>query len=355
MPPIESSTQLPQTVRVAIIVRNAVCFAVGFAVISIGLRPAYTDGWLLTAKQRHVENAVDQYDAVFVGSSRIYRAFDPLLFEQLTREQGHAIKVYNFGIPGLRPHEMQVVLDDLVAAKPQRLKYVFIEVMEWYPPILNDLKNGDRTVNWHTLSNSLSAIQTVWLQPISDAEKWDQTLCHSSHWLSRLANYGRGLQRITQLVWLAEQTETMNRQNGHVSTDQERGRYFDRRRTTFLKKYRDISLKQISEIDATNAQAGSLDTFSLDALLEQRRKLLDAGLVPVYVLPNVRWGTPNLHLLQSEGHLDKMLIFNQRSKYPGLYVEEHYFDRGHLNGKGAEIFTKLMAAELGPLIESVLE
>jgi hypothetical protein len=332
------------------VLRNFVCFAIGFLVISISLRPAYTNGWLLTVKQRHLEETIHEYDAIFIGSSRIYRAFDPNQFADLTSKQGQQLNAYNFGVPGLRPHEMQLQLDNIVAAKPRKLKYVLIELMEWYPPILNDLKNSDRTVHWHTLGNTVSAIQTVWLQKISLSKRLDQSLVHADRWLKRFTNYGRGLQRIAQLNALPVQTTTLKRQHGFVSTDQERGPYFDRRRETFLKKYRDVSLKQIAEIDAKNRETGSLEEFPLNALLKQQRKLKRAGLTPIYVLPNVRWGTPGLHLLKSQEHLDNILIFNLRSEYPELYVEEHYFDRGHLNAKGASHFTRLLADQLSSLL-----
>jgi hypothetical protein len=305
----------------------------------------------MTVKQRHLQDTIHDYDAIFIGSSRVYRAFDPTQFEALMSQRGEAIKTYNFGVPGLRPHEMQLLLDDIVAAKPKRLKYVFIELMEWYPPILNDLRRSDRTVHWHTLENTFSAMKTVWLQPISRSEKYVQLLEHANRWLKRTTNYARGLQRIAQLIALPQQTTTLKRQHGFVSTDQERGPYFDNRRATFLEKYRDISLQQIDQIDAKNREAGSLESFPLATLLKQHNKLERAGLVPIYVLPNVRWGTPGLHLLKSHGHLERLLIFNLRSRYPELYVEEHYFDRGHLNGKGAQHFTRLMAQEFGKLIK----
>ena len=333
------------------VARNGLCFAIGFWLISTMFRPAYSDGWLLTAKQRHVKESIHDYDAVFIGSSRVYRAFDPIQFETLMSDRGLRLKTYNFGVPGLRPHEMQILLDEIVAAKSARLKYVLIEVMDWYPPILDDLRKSDRTVHWHTLSNTWSAMQTVWQQETPVSTKAEQLLEHADRWLKRATNYGRGLQRIAQWNSLPAQTATLDRQNGFVSTDQERGAYYDRRRASFLKDYRDISLKQIEEIDAKNRKSGSLKSFPLATLLEQQATLKAAGLIPIYVLPNVRWGTPDLHLLKSQGHVDAMLIFNLRAKYPELYVEEHYFDRGHLNAKGARHFTRLLADEFVMLIE----
>ncbi|MES2570644.1 MAG: hypothetical protein V4710_11400, partial [Verrucomicrobiota bacterium] len=43
----------------------------------------------------------DEYDTLFIGSSRVYRQIDPALFDQVTREAGVPTRSFNLGIDSM--------------------------------------------------------------------------------------------------------------------------------------------------------------------------------------------------------------------------------------------------------------
>ena len=47
----------------------------------------------------------DEFDTIFLGSSRFYYAISPKNFDRLTRENGAPTRSFNFGIDGMNPPE----------------------------------------------------------------------------------------------------------------------------------------------------------------------------------------------------------------------------------------------------------
>ena len=102
-------------------------------------------------------------------------------------------------------------------------------------------------------------------------------------------------------------------------------------------------LKEIEEISARQKQKGDLQHFNIRATQRQQAEIRNAGIQPIYVVPNLRWATPEFQLLRREGVIDNLIALNDPVKFPELYQVEHYFDRGHLNRSGAELFTRELA------------
>ena len=313
------------------------------------LRPELPEDSLGSEKLRRFDGETE-YDLVFLGSSRIYRAFDPHVFDEELEARGCEVSSFNLGVGSMRPHEMNNMLDEVLKRRNSRLRFVVIELMDWSPTVLSGMETHDRTVHWHTTEEAWSAAETVWHSRQDLVARFEGLTNLATIWLRRQLNHGRGL------VWVHEKRGVAPIDasgSGFIALDNETGAYYEQRRARFLRKYRDISLEQIRKIDAANKKPASLDRFNLDALLTQQARVKAAGLVPIYVLPNVRWGTPDLHLL--EQHLENVLFFNDTKKYPELYREEHYFDRGHLNQKGAVIFSRLLAEELVETLRNNLQ
>ena len=91
----------------------------------------------------------DDYSALFLGSSRVYRGILPSLFDELTASQGAPTRSFNFGIDGMFPPEDAAVFEQIVALRPKNLRWVFIESSMF----LLDFEGRDpesiRAVYWH--------------------------------------------------------------------------------------------------------------------------------------------------------------------------------------------------------------
>lgn len=319
-------------------------FGLSFGVISACLRPDFSTDRVLQAKWDQFLAERDEYDAVFIGSSRVYRAFWPKAFnESLPPEL--QLRVFNFGVGSMRPHELTYHLDRLIESRPRRLKLVLVELMDWTPTVLPEMAEHPRTVAWHTPQGTWRALQTEWLSQPGWLDLISAASQHVRMAAIRATGYGSG-----SLWWngrdrdrAAHYQAVMKHADGYVAFDQELGDSFRRRRAVFLEQNLPIFREQVARIDQVNRQPGRLDQFNLPAQLAQQRMLQQAGLDVVYVIPNLRWGTPDLNELTRRQLLEQVWSFNHVADFPELYDETRYFDRGHLNRAGASRFSQLLA------------
>ena len=62
----------------------------------------------------------DEYDAVFVGSSRVYRQIAPGVFDrQVAASTGRAMRSFNLGAPSMFLPESLYVIDRILAQRPR--------------------------------------------------------------------------------------------------------------------------------------------------------------------------------------------------------------------------------------------
>ncbi len=331
---------------------NLAMFVLGFAVVARVLAPAGSTDPGLQAKLEHFRRHMDDYDLVFFGSSRIHRAFDPRVFGRVLAARGREIRAVNFGVGAMRPHELNAVLRRLLAMRPARLRWVLIELMDWEPTILENMTRHPRTTDWHDLSETWSACRTVWLADLSDKEQpHRERLARWRTHLSQLAvkqtNWGQGPRRIQE--WLGRNRpqsrlqQLIARGDGFVAIDDETGPRYRFRRREFLTKYFDTFHRQIRDLPAEQKMPATLAHFNVAATLQQQAAIRAAGAEPIYVVPNLRWGTPVLHRLARDGVISNFIALNDPLSLPALYTAEHYFDQGHLNRRGAWLFSVELA------------
>jgi hypothetical protein len=326
---------------------NLLLAFVAFVGVSRFFVPSWTQDEVLEAKLEHFRQHKDEYDLVFFGSSRVLRAFAPNEFDGELTKRKRAVRSFNFGIGHMRAHETDALIERVLALHPQRLKWVLVEVMEWTPTILNRMQNHDRTIDWHTPRQTMSACRSIWRsdRPFDAKLQWIGT--HWAHMAAKYTSYGDGYRRFSSPFLSEERHQAwrgvIDRSRGFISLDQERDWRYAGRRREFIEKYFDVFAEQVRQIDSTNREPGHLGRFSLAAQRHQQQAIRDAGVLPIFVIPNLRWGTPSLNRLFQDGHLEHGLTFNHPSKFPNLYRRDRYFDRGHLNRRGAGEFSRLLA------------
>ncbi len=306
--------------------------------------PPYPEDEILRAKLEHLDRHAGEYDGVFLGSSRIHRGFVPEFFRKKT-----GLRVFNLGLLYGRPHELDVILEDLLAK--HRFRVVFVEVMDWAPSVNADLADQERTIRWHTPRQTVSAVRTTWRAEGSTVEKLGRTGEHAGHLLKRSVNFGGGVPWLRS--WFddgrrhAAWSRTIARGDGFVAYEWETDPLYAREREAFPTKYVDEYRRQVATVEDDNASPGSLAHFNVDAQSEQQERIEASGAEAVFVVPGLRRGTPGWHRLDDDGIVRTLLTFNHPGRYPELYAVENRFDRRHLNTRGALVFTRELAVRLG--------
>src|SRR5258708_5258495 len=137
--------------------QNVALFAAAFVAAASGLarlRPL-PDLIHLAPKFEYYQKHAEDYDVVFVGSSRVLKGFDPESFQKRLQDSGVAMRAFNFGIPGMRGHEANRVVEQIAALHPARLKHLLVEFPEFRPSFPDDnWANSERAVWWHDIEST---------------------------------------------------------------------------------------------------------------------------------------------------------------------------------------------------------
>ena len=312
------------------------------------LRPGYTEDATLRAKVEYFRQHKDEFDFLFLGSSRIYRCFNSKEFDQHLAAAGIKNRSYNIAFQYHRPHEMNVLLREILASKPKRLKFVAVELMDWNPTILSAMRSHDRTPAWHTPRETWAACWTIAAakEPLEKKIQW--WTIHLSNLVARSINHGGGSRWLRQR-FSAKSDERehqrllkkMERGDGFVALDDETEEVYAMRYNRFREQFWEIFWEQVQVIPDKNQQAGTLDHFNLAAQLDQQKVIQEAGAGALFVIPTVRQGTPVMNQLSR--HVDHFMSYNHPLKWPHLYRRNRYWDRRHMNRRGASEFTKVFA------------
>lgn len=330
----------------------AALFGVGFltaAALVRSILPWPTE-YGLQAKWEHFVRHKDEYDAVFLGTSRVFRGVDTPAIEDRLRERGHPLRIFNFGVAGMRAFEEDHVLRRIVALEPQRLRYVFLEGGPWSPRfVFEELTYSSRSVFWHTPRETLTALDAVRRMDAAPGEKLRLAATHVDLFLWRLASYGQARILLDRLfsdeagrARRAKALETIAVQEGFQAADQHTGRSFMKGREHVLEDPREYEA-QVALIEPATDSPPPPETVTLAGVRGQRRLAAEHGLRLVYVIQPGYEGTPERVLLQRQGEIETLLDFNRPSRYPELFLLQNRYDEKHLNQRGARVFSTILA------------
>ncbi|PYK12469.1 MAG: hypothetical protein DME65_03940, partial [Verrucomicrobia bacterium] len=90
----------------------------------------------------------DEFDTLFIGSSRIYFQIAPAIFDRVTRESGLPTHSFNFGIGGMYLPESGYLLEQILNLKPRNLRWVFIEYDELQTKWSPENQTSRRALYW---------------------------------------------------------------------------------------------------------------------------------------------------------------------------------------------------------------
>ena len=285
----------------------------------------------IAAKYRFLAENKARFDTIFVGSSRIYHQIDPQQFDAEVAALGGRTQSANLAYAGMWPPESLYFLRRLLALRPPRLRWVFIEVM----PINVNLETRNeetvRTAYWHDWRHTLLAWREIFHSARSSREKWRLAARHAAIWGRWGMNLGRGSEALRErsLPGKPRRPEQWLGRAGFFPEDD--GRITDAE----LPKY----LQTVAQIrDTRSSSPASAHFFS--ALAEVVAEVRRAGAQPVFLL------TPSLDAGENLTGLPAgvpVLAFTDPAQYPALYEPDRHYDTWHLNEKGAAEFTSLLA------------
>lgn len=304
----------------------------------------------LQAKFEHFAHHRDEYEAVFIGSSRMFRGVDPTVFDATLAERGIRLHSFNLAVGGMDTFEQDYLLRRVLALDAPRLRWVFIEGGPWNPRFGHSFNTfSTRSVFWHSPDQTRRALGSVALLDAPLHEKLHLALTHLELAARRATAYGEGRRVLARMRGPIPDPrdrqlgpEELGPSQGYVpreqQTGQPHGELYDR-----LFEDSTVYDDAMRRIEASRGTPVDLERTNLDALEDQLRAAHDHGVELIYVVlpgyePSVE--RPYLH---ERGLIPLLFDYNQPERYPQLTRLENRYDVRHLNRQGATILSRLLA------------
>lgn len=285
----------------------------------------------LAARLHYYEKHRDQFDTLFIGSSRFRHQIMPAAFDAEANAEGVATHSIDVGYAGMWLPESFYFLRQFLALKSTHLKWVVIEFMDYRFGHVDDEEPTVRTAYWHDARHTGMACRLVLETPMPLREKARLLARHIGLCGRHTMNLGRGSEWLQARWFPGRERGSRWAERGGFQPEEERA-WTDWERAELARKVAAVT-ESLPELPVRPGFAVALRDIADDV----RR----AGAEPIFVLaPSVR---PAENQVQGLPAGVTVLAFNHPAEYPQLYRWDLHFDTDHLNEKGAEEFTRLLA------------
>jgi hypothetical protein len=340
-------------------VLNVLCALAGFAGTAAALRPAvpWPSELGLRAKFEHFAAHRDDYDAVVFGTSFTQYGIKPETLDLELAQRGLPQHSFNFAIAGMNAYEQDHLIRSVLALEPARLARIYVEAVSWSEPEGNWVEGEfhARAIHWHTPVQTLGVLRTIWGYPERGLrDKLARSGVHLRLMLQRLVNHAQAPIIVATLLGTDDpfaylQPRDLGERQGFRRLATTDGPEFVTRRRRFLNNIATYE-ERLALIEPHNRLAQ--DPQNLPAVIAQRERLRATGARVVWFVPPSDSGAGEYYALRLDGTLPDLLGFNWPSRFPELYDPQNHFDRGHLNERGAEVWSRLFAEHAEPLLRA---
>lgn len=247
------------------------------------------------AEYRKSEFAKQNYNAVFIGSSRTAFGISPVYFDYLNGRKTHS---YNFGIISGMPPQTFDWGTELIRGNPS-LKYVFFELSAGF---IGMEKQNDKLL-------------TFFKPSIPRAE-----------YENKFAGYELPIQNITLESFLNKVDNPADPKHFSVATAE-------------LARRRNLQMEESATMPLQSAREDYWERVSQLIELARAKKVH----LFFYIAPRIKTDREFQTVYPIYRQIDERYKLRVAHYEESLYAIENSFDISHLNSKGAKKFTELMA------------
>lgn len=298
----------------------------------------------------------DEFDTIFLGTSRTYRGIVPTVFDPLTAANGVPTKTFNLGMDAMFPPEDAFVAEQFLRDPPKNLKWVFIETAVFMEDFEDRDPDSVRSVYWHDLPRTQLCSRAL-LWPKRKSEKWKKWLktdkgkpsivsVVATHWrlfFTRSLNMGRGSTNFSQ--WI------MNRAPKSMKAI---GDNLDGFKPMLAKTFENSA--QAEEYENTLKQRQEkpakiipMNSYAEESLMRVVKRVRELGAKPIVFLAPT---TGHLRGHPADALKIPVLDFCDVVNYPELFEPAVRTDNAHVNEQGAKLFTTRLAEKFIELAQS---
>ncbi|MGV3530875.1 MAG: hypothetical protein ACO1QR_00790, partial [Chthoniobacteraceae bacterium] len=283
--------------------------------------------------------APEEYDTLFIGSSRVRRHLSPKHFDATMQALGYPTSSYNLGIDAMTFPELSYVLEKSLRRIESPLRYVIIDIN---PLRRRMMKSSDlrslREIHWHDLDHTVLAWSAVFHDFAAGKEPLSKTVnllaTHASLMVRHYESTGSG----TELL--------ESRLLGHESQLPPLGRhgrgFFPVASTMDLRSAQEY-LEELQAMPSPDDRPERDAPVLERALIRVCEQVRAVGATPV-LLVNPVIAADKLPLPGPDHPTQPIVIaFDDPSQFPNLYDPANRYDRQHLNMDGARLLSRQVA------------
>jgi hypothetical protein len=337
-------------------VTNSVIGVTAFLITCIGLRailpfPEIDGG--VSQKFRFFAAHKDEFDTLFIGSSRIYFQISPAIFDRVTRESGLPTHSFNFGIGGMYLPESAYLLEQILNLKPRNLRWVFIEydeVQTKWSPENQTSRRALYWADWKRVSLLLRKLTDAGTDPLwllNPTKLRDIVLSQNDEKSTRslLTFYATQVEK--NYTNVARAADVLDYFLGR-DTNERRASYLGAASDGYVTRPNRMSPNQAAAYEralaTAMARAGTrpLSPYAVEGYRQCANEVRNIGATPIFLITP---STTQINMAaESTGAPGVVMAFNNPRVYPNLYHSSVRRDGQHLTKSGAEEFTRTVAA-----------
>jgi len=288
----------------------------------------------------------DQFDTLFLGSSRVQHQILPDVFDRLMADAGQPTRSFNLAADSMRPPEDSFVLERVLQARTKPLRWVFLESNTLRVRADPGVRGTRRAIYWHDSKRLYWLFRDAFDAARSGRTQWFDNrravdfFEHAEAWFDNATNLGRltafadGLE--TNAAALPSWNDLGSQRDGFVPAA--------RPQTMSGKDLADYR-RQLAERRQKPALLLHFDVNTQAMFDEEAASIVRAGGQPVLLIPPTT--TTSRYYPRADGKQRFLVLdFSSPVEYPELFVEEYRLDTTHLNTRGAEAFTAVLVRRL---------
>ena len=312
----------------------------------------------LSAKLDHLEQHSDAYNTFFIGSSYTYRHVSPKIFDReiktLTDDPSRHTRSFNLGVDGMHQPATGRLLRHLLDLDLPNMKTVVLELGRFTSAVDPGIDHTPEAQYWRTPRLTASMIRFLWNRPDKGfGQKVFQTGRLLAIQVEASLNIGHGPRIIDYLL----DKGSTDHHRHFLGPDNDGFYAVDRQAIDLTGESLTSDLLEHPEAEkvlermrsrATDAFTRPLDPVNPEGLVILRALTAEAeeAGVDLYFLVPPRMTSRYRHLRPLFEHLPAERLIWQMAdprQAPEFYRLDESADRGHMNGAGAERYTRRLA------------
>lgn len=305
---------------------------------------------IVSPKLAYLDSHADEFDVLFLGSSRTYRQIIPQVFDRLMAEGGHPVRSFNLGVDGMRPPEDTYVLEKALKHRTRPLKFVLVESNPLRLSSRDEDEGTIRATYWHDTKRIVTLFRRAFLADRKKrdwpgriekiAEQMPDFAEHAACWLENTALTGRGHEQLDDWLVHGGPPPLPMHDVGPLRDGYKPSSEPEQMHPSIVAAYE----AAVTEMIERTPRADYADPVSQAEILVKRRLIERHGGQMFLVIPP--FTSKKFFHPEPGAKSTPVLEFSDPAVYPDLFATKNHSDTGHVNRAGSELYTRHIVREL---------